>query len=244
MGTLHVLESARQIDSVQAIVNVTTDKCYDNREWSWGYREDDALGGHDPYSSSKACAEIVSAAYRRSFLKDVGIAMATARAGNVIGGGDWAKDRLIPDVLRALEQGETVSIRNPHAVRPWQHVLEPLSGYLKLAQSLFEREHVNAEAWNFGPFDQDVQSVQWIVQHLCQLWGAQAHWSLQPGDHPHEASYLKLDISKARDRLQWSPRWSLSTALGHTTQWHQAWLANQNMHAFSLQQISAYESAR
>ena len=151
---------------------------------------------------------------------------------------------MIPDVLRALERGETVSIRNPHAVRPWQHVLEPLSGYLKLAQSLFERKHVNAEAWNFGPFDQDVQSVQWIVQHLCQLWGTQAHWSLQPGDHPHEASYLKLDISKARDRLQWSPRWSLSTALDHTTQWHQAWLAGQNMHAICLQQISAYESAR
>ena len=242
MGTVHVLEAARQAGSVRAIVNITTDKCYENREWVWGYREDEPMGGHDPYSNSKGCAELVGSAYRRSFLKDAGIAMATARAGNVIGGGDWAADRLVPDILRALEKREPVLVRNPHAIRPWQHVLEPLSGYLLLAERLYEHGQVDAEGWNFGPRDEDARPVQWIVEHLCANWSHGATWSLQPGEHPHEANFLKLDISKARQRLHWTPRWSLETALTRITEWHQAWLAKQDMRALCLQQISQYQA--
>ena len=242
MGTVHVLEAARQVGSVKAIVNITTDKCYENREWVWGYREDEPMGGHDPYSNSKGCAELVSSAYRRSFLAQAGVAMATARAGNVIGGGDWAADRLVPDILKALQQGEPVLIRNPHAIRPWQHVLEPLSGYLQLAQSLYTQGQADAEGWNFGPRDEDARPVQWIVERLCALWGGQARWDLQPGQHPHEAHYLKLDISKAAQRLGWAPRWSLDNALQHITQWHQAWLAGQDMRALCLAQISDYQA--
>lgn len=240
MGTLHVLEAARQAGSVKAIVNITTDKCYENREWVWGYREDEPMGGHDPYSNSKGCAELVSSAYRKSFLKEAGIAMATARAGNVIGGGDWALDRLLPDILRALQEKHAVPIRNPHAIRPWQHVLEPLSGYLLLAERLYSQGQTYAEGWNFGPQDEDARPVQWIVENLCESWGDSASWSLQPGNHPHEANFLKLDISKARQRLQWAPRWSLQTALTRITEWHRAWLQGQDMQAVCLQQISQY----
>ncbi|MBD8528771.1 MULTISPECIES: CDP-glucose 4,6-dehydratase [unclassified Massilia] len=242
MGTVHVLEAARQAGSVRAIVNITTDKCYENKEWVWGYREDEPMGGYDPYSNSKGCAELVSSAYRRSFLQSEGIAMATARAGNVIGGGDWALDRLVPDILRALEEGQAVQIRNPHAIRPWQHVLEPLSGYLVLAQRLYEHGQADAEGWNFGPRDEDAQPVQWIVERLCEAWGQGAAWALQPGDHPHEASYLKLDISKARQRLNWAPRWPLHTALSHITDWHRAWLGGADMRTFCLEQISQYQT--
>lgn len=240
MGTVHVLEAARHNGSVKAIVNITTDKCYENREWVWGYREDEPMGGYDPYSNSKGCAELVSSAYRKSFLKNAGIAMATARAGNVIGGGDWALDRLIPDILRALQDKQSVLIRNPHAVRPWQHVLEPLSGYLLLAERLYTHGQADAEGWNFGPRDEDARPVQWIVEHLCESWGDGASWTLQPGNHPYEASFLKLEISKARQRLQWAPRWSLETALKLITEWHQAWLLGQDMRAVSLNQISQY----
>ncbi|MDE1947977.1 MAG: CDP-glucose 4,6-dehydratase [Burkholderiales bacterium] len=244
MGTVHVLEAARQVASVKAIVNITTDKCYENREWAWGYREDEAMGGHDPYSSSKGCAELVSSAYRRSFLEGAGIAMATARAGNVIGGGDWAADRLVPDILRALQQRQAVLIRNPHAIRPWQHVLEPLSGYLVLAERLYTQQgQSDAEGWNFGPRDEDARPVQWIVERLCRAWGDGARWSLQPGDHPHEAHYLKLDISKARQRLHWAPRWSLDTALARIVEWHRDWLAGQDMRAACQNQISQFLSA-
>jgi CDP-glucose 4,6-dehydratase len=242
MGTVHVLEAARHAGSVKAIVNITTDKCYENREWAWGYREDEPMGGHDPYSNSKGCAELVSSAYRKSFLKDAGIAMATARAGNVIGGGDWALDRLIPDVLRALQAREPVLIRNPHAIRPWQHVLEPLSGYLLLAERLYTQGQTDAEGWNFGPREEDARPVQWIVEHLCENWGDGASWTLQSGNHPHEASFLKLDVSKARQRLQWAPRWSLETALSRITDWHQAWLSGQDVRAVCLNQISQYRS--
>ena len=241
MGTVHLLEAARHAGSVRAIVNITTDKCYENREWVWGYREDEPMGGHDPYSNSKGCAEMVSSAYRKSFLKDAGIAMATARAGNVIGGGDWAADRLVPDILRALAEREPVLIRNPHATRPWQHVLEPLSGYLLLAERLFEHGQTVAEGWNFGPRDEDARPVQWIVEHLCENWGHGAAWSLQPGDHPHEANFLKLDISKARQRLHWTPRWSLETALTRITEWHRDWLAGADMRARTLAQIDAFQ---
>jgi CDP-glucose 4,6-dehydratase len=240
MGTVHVLEAAYKSGTVKAIVNITTDKCYENREWVWGYREDEPMGGHDPYSSSKGCAELVSAAYRKSFLESAGIAMATARAGNVIGGGDWALDRLVPDILRALQINQPVLIRNPHAIRPWQHVLEPLSGYLLLAERLYTQGQTEAEGWNFGPRDEDARPVQWIVEHLCDDWGMGASWELQPGNHPHEASFLKLDISKVRQRLQWTPRWSLETALRHIVQWHRAWLSSQDMRAICLNQITQY----
>lgn len=240
MGTVHVLEAARHAGSVRSVVNVTTDKCYENREWVWGYREDEAMGGYDPYSSSKGCSELVSNAYRKSFLQASGIGLATARAGNVIGGGDWAVDRLVPDTLKALEQRRPVLIRNPHAVRPWQHVLEPLSGYLLLAESLFEHGQLDAEGWNFGPCDDDARPVQWVVERLCKEWGAGASWVLQPGDHPHEAHYLKLDVSKARQRLNWSPRLPLQTALTQVNEWHQEWLSGSDMQAISLRQITEY----
>ena len=243
MGTVHVLEAACRCGTVRAIVNVTTDKCYENREWVWGYREDEPMGGHDPYSSSKGCAELVSSAYRKSFLQFAGIAMATARAGNVIGGGDWATDRLVPDTLRALEKSEPVLVRNPNAIRPWQHVLEPLSGYLVLAERLYRYGQLYAEGWNLGPADEDARTVQWIVEYLCRQWGSGASWTLQGGDHPHEASFLKLDISKARQRLQWAPRWSLELALKHITEWHQAWVKGEDMRAICLKQIKQYSFA-
>ncbi len=242
MGTVHVLEAARHVGSVRSIVNVTTDKCYENREWVWGYREDEAMGGYDPYSSSKGCSELVSSAYRKSFMQASGVGLATARAGNVIGGGDWAVDRLVPDTLKALEQRRPVLIRNPHAVRPWQHVLEPLSGYLLLAESLFEHGQLDAEGWNFGPCDDDARPVQWVVERLCKEWGDGASWVLQPGEHPHEAQYLKLDVSKARQRLNWSPRLPLQTALTLVNAWHQEWLSGSDMQAFSLKQITEYRS--
>ena len=243
MGTIHVLEAARHSGSVRAIVNVTTDKSYENEEWEWGYRENDPVGGHDPYSSSKGCAELVSAAYRRSFLQEANVAMATARAGNVIGGGDWADDRLLPDILRSLEKADPVQIRNPNAIRPWQHVLEPLSGYLVLAEDLFEKGHDFAEAWNFGPLDEDAKKVEWIANQTCDYWGGGVRWEAQPGDHPHEANFLKLDISKAGKYLDWKPRWPLQTALAATVDWHRAWLRGKDMAATSLDQIAEYQAS-
>ena len=240
MGSVHVLESVRNTPSVKAVVVVTTDKCYENKEWPWGYRENEPMGGHDPYSNSKGCAELVTAAYRSSFLQQQGIAVATARAGNVIGGGDWAADRLVPDILRACEQSQPVRIRNPKATRPWQHVLEPLSGYLSLAEKLYDQGQYFAEAWNFGPQDEGAKTVQWIVEHMVNSWGNGASWQLDGGIHPHEANYLKLDISKAKANLNWQPCWPLAIALVKITDWHQAYLAAANMHEFSMQQIIQY----
>ena len=240
MGTVHVLESARHTPSVKAVVVVTTDKCYENKEWAWGYREDEPMGGHDPYSNSKGCSELVTSAYRRSFFQENGIALASARAGNVIGGGDWAADRLIPDILRAFEKNQPVIIRNPYATRPWQHVLEPLSSYLTLAELLYTEGQACAEGWNFGPHDDDARPVQWIVEHLVNSWDNGATWQLDGGAHPHEANYLKLDISKSKARLGWQPRWALSTALEKITAWHHAYLAATNMHEFTMQQIQNY----
>lgn len=246
MGTVHLLEAVRATSGVKAVVNVTTDKCYENREWLWGYRENEPMGGFDPYSSSKGCAELVTAAYRNSFFQPSTVnrqpspAVATARAGNVIGGGDWAADRLIPDIMRAIIQGNPVNIRNPHAIRPWQHVLEPLSGYLSLAQKLYEEGAVYAEGWNFGPHDEDARPVQWIVERLTKSWGEGANWVLDGGAHPHEAHGLKLDCAKAKARLDWHPRWPLEGALGAIVDWHRAYQDGKDMRVFSLGQIRQY----
>lgn len=242
MGTVHVLEVARSTPNVKAVVVVTTDKCYENKEWAWGYRENEPMGGHDPYSNSKGCAELVTSAYRNSFLQNSGIAAASARAGNVIGGGDWAADRLVPDILRAFEQNQLVTIRNPHATRPWQHVLEPLSGYLTLAEHLYTHGQSYAEGWNFGPKDDDAKPVQWIVEYMVNNWGKGASWQQDGGVHPHEANYLKLDISKAMARLGWKPRWQLATSLELITTWHQAFLARADMKKLCLAQIKQYSS--
>ena len=243
MGTVHLLEAVRKASSVRAVCVVTTDKCYENREWVWGYREDEAMGGHDPYSNSKGCSELVTSAYRRSFFTGDGKpALASGRAGNVIGGGDWATDRLIPDILRAVADGDPVLIRNPLATRPWQHVLEPVSGYLVLCQALWS-DPAAAEAWNFGPRDEDAQPVQWIVERMCARWGDGADWTHDESVQPHEANYLKLDISKARFGLGWQPRWSLSEALDRIVAWHRAWLSGTDMHAYSLEELERFAGA-
>ena len=243
MGTVHVLEAARQCPNLRAIVNVTTDKCYENREWEWGYRENEPMGGHDPYSNSKGCSELITAAYRSSFFNQPGTAaLASARAGNVIGGGDWAEDRLIPDILRAFERRQPVVIRNPLATRPWQHVLEPLSGYLVLAEKLYIEGKAFAQGWNFGPHDDDVQPVEWILDHMVARWGQGASWQLETAPQPHEAQLLKLDISKARAKLNWHPRWSLAHALDTIVDWNQAWLGGANIHQKTLDQIKHYQS--
>ncbi len=242
LGTVNLLEAARRIDSVQAIVIITTDKCYENQEWVWPYRESDRLGGYDPYSSSKACAELASAAYRKSFFADARVHLATVRAGNVIGGGDWAADRLIPDFLRALDAGKTLSIRSPNAIRPWQHVLEPLSGYLLLAEELIEQGATYADAWNFGPEELDAKPVSFIVQKLCEKFPS-SRWQMGGEPQPHEAGLLKLDSSKAIAKLNWAPRWPLETALNRTIEWHKAWRSGESMTTFSTQQIEAYQAA-
>ncbi len=247
MGTVHLLEAVRQTPGVKAVVNVTTDKCYENREWVWGYRENEPMGGFDPYSNSKGCSELVSAAYRSSFFNPSdysrhAVALATARAGNVIGGGDWAKDRLIPDILAAFETGKRVPIRNPHATRPWQHVLEPLRGYLTLAEHLCTYGPSYAEGWNFGPNSDDAKPVEWIVQKLAQRWGQGASWQVDAGEHPHEANYLKLDISKAGQRLNWQPVLRLDNALDLIVDWARHQRAGADMRTITLAQIAAYQA--
>ena len=240
MGTVNVLEAVRATPSVRAVVNVTTDKCYENREWLWGYREGEALGGHDPYSSSKACSELVTAAYRNSFLGAAGVAVASARAGNVIGGGDWAADRLLPDFLRALDAGATLHIRSPEAIRPWQHVLEPVSGYLMLAERLFSDRQAFAEAWNFGPADEDARSVRWIVENLVKARPG-AGFTCDVTSQLHEATHLRLDSSKARVCLNWQPRWLLAAALDKTLDWHAGWRRGQDMRAVTMAQIAEHQ---
>ena len=245
MGVVHLLEAVRKTPSVRAVLNVTSDKCYENREWIWGYRENEPMGGYDPYSNSKGCAELVTAAYRNSFFNAAqysqhGVALASARAGNVIGGGDWADDRLIPDIIRAIAAGEKVRIRSPDAIRPWQHVLEPLSGYLQLAERLHLDGPPFAEGWNFGPSDQDAKPVKWIVEKLVSLWGEGAKWELDNNLQRHEATYLKLDCAKAHAGLNWEPHWNLQHALEKITLWHKAYSDGQDMRAVTLAQIDEH----
>jgi CDP-glucose 4,6-dehydratase len=248
MGTVNLLEAVRAAPSVRAVINVTTDKCYENREWVWGYRENEPLGGHDPYSNSKACSELVTSAYRSSYFnpKDYAahhVAVASARAGNVIGGGDWAMDRLIPDCIRALLKGEPVVIRNPRAIRPWQHVLEPLSGYLLLAQKLCDDGARYAGAWNFGPEDEDAKPVEWLVKTLCTAWGNGASYTIDSSPHPHEAHYLKLDCSKARAELDWHPRWNLETALQSIIAWTRAYTDKNDLRELCFRQIEEHSKS-
>ncbi|WP_058023227.1 CDP-glucose 4,6-dehydratase [Pseudohongiella spirulinae] len=243
MGTVHVLEAARRCGHLRAIVNVTTDKCYENREWVWGYRENEPMGGRDPYSNSKGCAELVTSAYRSSFFSSSSTpSLASARAGNVIGGGDWAEDRLIPDILRAFEKQQPVVVRNPLSTRPWQHVLEPLSGYLILAENLYLHGDDYAEGWNFGPLDEDVMPVEWILNHMVKIWGQGASWQIDTTQQPHEAQLLKLDISKAASKLHWLPRWPLTTALDSIVDWHKDWLLKKDVRLLTLNQIESYQS--
>jgi CDP-glucose 4,6-dehydratase len=237
MGTVNVLEAVRGHMTGGVVINVTSDKCYENREWEWGYREDDPMGGHDPYSSSKGCAEILTAALRRSFFSDpAGVRVASARAGNVIGGGDWGEDRLVPDIVRASLAGEPVRVRNPNSIRPWQHVLNPLSGYLVLAQALWS-DPAHAVAWNFGPPEEDARPVGWLVQRLAELWPGRLDWDHDQGPHPHEARYLKLDSSRARTRLGWRPMVGLDAALGATTDWYRMLGEGRDMHQATVEQI-------
>jgi len=243
MGTVNLLEAVRITSSVRAVVIVTTDKCYENRGFIKAYREDEPMGGYDPYSSSKACVELLTSAWQRSYLEKNQVAVATVRAGNVIGGGDWAPDRLVPDFMRALDRNETMLIRSPEAVRPWQHVLEPLAGYLRLAEGLLTDGCSYAEAWNFGPADEDALSVRWIVERLVAA-SPGATWECEQEPQPHEALYLKLDSSKSRARLGWKPRWRLETALDKTIEWYSDWRQGKDMREVSLAQIAEYMAWR
>jgi CDP-glucose 4,6-dehydratase len=245
MGTVNVLEAIRKCDSIRAAVIVTTDKCYENKEWVWPYRETDRLGGYDPYSNSKACAELVVSAYRNSFFSPEqygrhGIAIASTRAGNVIGGGDWADDRLVPDIMRAFAAKEVLKIRNPSAVRPWQHVLEPLAGYLTLAERLCKAGPQYGEAWNFGPECSDAKPVEWIVRELALAWGGNPNWQLDNQAHPHEAQTLRLDWSKAFSALGWRPAIPLKQALQITADWYRRWSSGEDARKVTMEQIEHY----
>ena len=240
MGTANLLQAALDNGNVKGFVNVTTDKCYENKEWVWPYRENEPMGGFDPYSSSKACSELITAAYRQSFYEKAKIGLSSARAGNVIGGGDWSPDRLLPDFLRSIDKDEALVIRSPRATRPWQHVLEPLNGYLILAEAVYSKPREFSEAFNFGPEESDVQSVEWIVQRLCaQIEGSK--YQIQPATL-HEAQCLKLDSSKAKSKLSWRPKLDLTQALDLTLEWHKAWRRGEDMQSVTLQQVRAYAS--
>lgn len=247
MGTVNLLEACRKIESIKAVINVTTDKCYKNKEWFWGYREHEEMGGHDPYSNSKGCSELVTSAYRDSFFGDNhNISLASARAGNVIGGGDWAEDRLIPDIFKSIINKEKLVIRNPRATRPWQHVLEPLSGYLKLAECLYLKGEDFAQGWNFGPNDDDCRSVEEVISYLVPKLKEKLSYLLDDGsssNEPHEAQLLKLDISKAKNYLHWHPRWNIECALDKVIEWHNGWSNNENIQELTLRQIEEYEKS-
>ena len=245
LGTCTILEAVRECDSVRAVVVITTDKCYENREWVWAYRENDALGGYDPYSNSKACAELVVSSWRQSFFLPAdyakhGVALATARAGNVIGGGDWSADRLIPDIVRAFLIGECLTVRNPNAIRPWQHVLEPLRGYLMLARRLLQDGPAYGQAWNFGPRYEDARPVDWLVSGFASQWGRDTNWKVDSSERPHEAQTLKLDWTKAMHELGWTPVIPLEEALRLTADWYRAWNEGADMREYSERQIKQY----
>lgn len=242
MGTVNLLESCRNVSSVRAVVIVTTDKCYENREWHWGYREDEAMGGYDPYSNSKGCSELVTSSYRNSFFNPKEydkhkVAIATARAGNVIGGGDWANDRLITDFIKSISKGEKLKIRSPFSIRPWQHVLEPLNGYLTLAAKLYTEGAEYGQAWNFGPEDNDAQNVEWITKKICELWDDGAHYEIDTNPQPHEANYLKLDCSKAKAELDWHPNWNIQKTLESIVEWNKSFANRENIREVSIKQI-------
>lgn len=246
MGTAHVLEAVRAARCCKAALIVTSDKCYRNNEWYWGYREDEAMGGHDPYSASKGCAELLTAALRDSFFSQAGTcAVASARAGNVIGGGDWAQDRLIPDIIRAIENNSTVHIRRPDSIRPWQFVLEPVSAYLMLCEDLVTHGKNHAQAWNFGPNSSDEQPVQNLISEFSRLWGQDFKWQLDVAkENPHEAGYLRLDCSKAKHKLGYTPRWDLAKALQESVAWYKTYFQNKaKLHDLSLAQIEAFGAA-
>ena len=245
IGTAHVFEAILKTKTVRAVVNVTTDKCYENKEWHWGYRENEAMGGYDPYSSSKGCSELLTSSYQRSFFTKQDIRLASGRAGNVIGGGDWAENRLVPDLVTAIGKNQTVKIRNPNSIRPWQHVLEPISGYLKLAESLFNQNGQDfIGAWNFGPHDSDAKPVGWIADRLCLKWGDSAKWEIDDPDQipPHEAKFLKLDCSKARGELNWEPRLNLESALDWIVDWHKCFENRGDIQAMTIAQIRDYQN--
>jgi CDP-glucose 4,6-dehydratase len=240
MGTVNLLDVIRHMDGVKAVVNVTTDKCYENKEWLWAYRENEPMGGHDPYSSSKACSELVTRAFSKSYYSSSTTALASARAGNVVGGGDWSNDRLIPDILLAFQENRPVVIRNPKSTRPWQHVLEPIHGYLLLAEKLYNDGQQFSTAWNFGPKDEDSKSVEWILDEMVSRWGDGAKWVNDSNDNPHEASYLKLDISKASIGLGWEPKWGLHKTLSHIVSWHKDWLSGIPARELCIDQINEF----
>lgn len=247
MGTVNLFDAARQVKSVKVILNITTDKCYENKEWIWGYRENEPMGGHDPYSNSKSCSELVTSSFRNAFFNPKeyskhGVALASARAGNVIGGGDWATDRLIPDFFRSILKAQKLKIRSPYAIRPWQHVLEPLSGYLTLCEKLYCEGQSFAEGWNFGPEDNDAKNVEWITSKICELWGAGAAYEINKDTQPHEANYLKLDCSKAKNLLNWYPKWNIETAIQKIVEWNKAYIADSDMKLVCINQIEEYFS--
>ncbi|MDQ0872135.1 CDP-glucose 4,6-dehydratase [Paenibacillus sp. V4I3] len=241
MGTVNILNAVRLSDTVKVVVNITTDKCYENMEWDWSYRETDRLGGHDPYSASKACSELVTDSFRKSFLAEQNIHIASVRAGNVIGGGDWAADRLIPDVIDSIRAGRLPMIRNPYAVRPWQHVLEPLHGYLILGEKLYNKGSSYAAAWNFGPGEESILTVGEVADMMLRHWGSDLPWHYDKSEHPHEAQILKLDSSKARSKLNWKPRLNVYDTLKWTVDWYKQWEEQKLMKDFTMQQIEAYE---
>lgn len=243
MGLITVFEVLRGQPGLRCVVNVTSDKCYENREWERGYRETDAMGGHDPYSSSKGCAELVTASWRRSFFEPAGVPLASGRAGNVIGGGDWAEDRLVPDFVRAVSAGAELVIRSPRATRPWQHVLEPLSGYIRLAEALLSDVAPAADGWNFGPHSESVRNVEWMARTICTLWGDAARMHVAPDASLHEARNLMLDIGKAEAELDWHPRWTIREALGRVVDWHKGFNAGEDARLLCLRDIEDYDRA-
>lgn len=245
MGTVNLLEVIRTTDGAHVVINVTSDKCYENKGLECSYQEDDPMGGYDPYSSSKGCAELVTSSFRNSFFNQTeyekhGVALASARAGNVIGGGDWAKDRLVPDIMRGILENKVIKIRHPNATRPWQHVLDPLSGYMFLAEKLWYDGSKFAEGWNFGPVDIEVKTVRLMVKKLIELWDHDIKWELDKTNHLHEANYLKLDCSKAKSRLGWMPKMNLETTLGWTTEWYKQYKQKNDMRKFTERQIDDF----